>query len=292
VVRTACPRRGIIARALLSAVGFGAVWLPAPPVSAQAVDPERSGGRRLISVSGMVRERQTDAVLADASVEMTLVGVASPTATALTDPGGEFTMKPVPPGDYVVRITRLGYKEIQDTIGLADGPPARLTAYLTPEAIDLPPMVVMVEQGTPPKMLGFERRRAQGIGTFLTRADIEKRHATRVTDLFRTVPGIRVVPTRQTGDGILTMRGGCRPALIIDGTPVYGGLSLDMAMTPHDIEGIEVYGLAGTPIEYSRSQCGTVMVWTRAPQRVSGRGHPWKLLAVIGGVIATLIVIH
>ena len=285
-------RRGIIARVLLSVVGLGAVGLAVPTLSAQVVDPERSTGRRMVSVSGVVRDRQTDAVIADASVEMTSVGASSPTATALTDPGGEFSMKSVPAGDYVIRVTRLGYREIQDTIDLAEGPPAQLTAYLTPEAIDLPPMVVIVEQGTPPKMLGFERRRAQGIGTFLTRADIEKRHAARVTDLFRSVPGVRIVPARQTGDGILTMRGGCRPALIIDGTPIYGGLSLDMTMTPQDIEGIEVYGLAGTPIEYSRSQCGTIMVWTRAPQRVNGRGHPWKLLAVIGAVIATLIVIH
>ncbi|MCG6957064.1 MAG: Plug and carboxypeptidase regulatory-like domain-containing protein [Gemmatimonadetes bacterium] len=291
-MRTVCPWRGIIARALLSVAGLGAVGFGVQPLGAQAVDPERSTGRHLVSVSGVVRERQTDAALADASVEMTSVGASNPTATALTDRGGEFNMKPVPGGDYVVRVTRLGYKEIQDTIDLAEGPPARLTVYLTPEAIDLPPMLVMVEQGTPPKMQGFERRRAQGIGTFLTRAEIEKRHAARVTDLFRSVPGVRIVPSAQTGDGILTMRGGCRPALVIDGTPIYGGISLDMTMTPQDVEGIEVYGLAGTPIEYSRSQCGTIMVWTRAPTRVSGRGHPWKLLAVIGGVIATLIVIH
>jgi len=292
LVRTACPRRGIIARALLSVAGLGAIGLTTPSVSAQAAGPERSNGRRSVSVSGVVLDRQTEEAVADASVEMRLVGSPTRLAVALTDRAGAFSMKPVPAGDYVVRVVRLGYKEIQDTIALAEGPPAQLTAYLTPEAVDLPPMVVTVDQRTPPKMIGFERRRGQAIGTFLTRADIEKRHATRVTDLFRSIPGIRVVPTGLTGDGILTMRGGCRPALVIDGTPAFGGLSLDMVMTPQDVEGIEVYGLAGTPIEYSRSQCGTVMVWTRAPRRVNGRGHPWKLLAVMGGVIATLIVIH
>jgi hypothetical protein len=292
LVRRLPPRRKAIARALLSVLGLGAVGLAVQPLSAQAVDPERSTGRNLVSVSGVVLDRQTEAGIEDASVEMTLTGASSAAATALTNPAGEFSMKAVPTGEYVIRVSRLGYKEIQDTIDLAEGPPAEVTAYLTPEAIDLPPMLVMVEQGTPPKMLGFERRRAQGIGTFLTRADIEKRHAARVTDLFRSVPGVRIIPSAHTGDGILVMRGGCRPALVIDGTPVYGGVSLDMTMTPQDVEGIEVYGLAGTPIEYSRSECGTIMVWTRAPRRVVGRGHPWKLLAVIGGVIVTLIAIH
>ncbi|MBV9111113.1 MAG: carboxypeptidase regulatory-like domain-containing protein, partial [Gemmatimonadetes bacterium] len=40
---------------------------------------------------------------------------------------------------------------------------------------------------------GFERRRRGGRGIFLSRADVERRHAARLEDLFRGIPGLQVV---------------------------------------------------------------------------------------------------
>jgi hypothetical protein len=58
-------------------------------------------------------------------------------------------------------------------------------------------------------LAGFERRRASGRGVFLARAEVERRHAARLADLFRGVPGVQVV--RETaGDRVVmsAARGG------------------------------------------------------------------------------------
>src|SRR5262249_30656897 len=49
-----------------------------------------------------------------------------------------------------------------------------------------------VRRNTP--MDQFERRRRRGNGAFLTRAQIDRQHASRLTDLLRTMAGVTVEP--------------------------------------------------------------------------------------------------
>jgi hypothetical protein len=58
----------------------------------------------------------------------------------------------------------------------------------------------------------------------------------------------------------------CSPALFVDGQPAPGGISDLDAVTPPEIEGIEVYARAATaPAQYKRldSDCAIILVWTR-----------------------------
>jgi len=57
---------------------------------------------------------------------------------------------------------------------------------------------VTVREGDAPAagrggLAGFERRRHSGRGVYLARADVERRHAARLVDLFRGLPGVQVV---------------------------------------------------------------------------------------------------
>jgi len=155
----------------------------------------------------------------------------------------------------------------------------------------------------------FDRRRRRGSGTFLTRAQIEKSHATRLTDLLRILPGVSVGPD---DNGVLTVElrrsksltlsdglpapssrpdsGASRPpaassmttgqmslkrcpaAFLLDGMPIDGGAGVDAQLRPEDIEGIEVYPGTQVPIEYGsrHSECGVVMIWTRGAADRSG----------------------
>jgi hypothetical protein len=111
----------------------------------------------------------------------------------------------------------------------------------------------------------FDRRRAQGRGQFLTRADIESRNSINLSDLVQTMRGIRTECVGFTCR-VVTVRAvnGCSPAYFVDGrmSTTFG------PTTPvNDIQGLEVYlGPSETPAEYlgPDSGCGVIGIWTKA----------------------------
>lgn len=61
-------------------------------------------------------------------------------------------------------------------------------------------------------------------------------------------------------------RGGCVPAVYLDGMRMAGGAgSIDLWTRPEDLEGIEVYHGATVPVDLSGpgTDCGVVLLWTR-----------------------------
>jgi hypothetical protein len=108
----------------------------------------------------------------------------------------------------------------------------------------------------------FDRRRADGFGTFLVidRDD----HRGKLSEILTSVPGLQVLP-----NGSVTTRhqgAACgAPRLIVDGA-AYDRGSVD-DFTPFEIAALEVYlGPASVPLEFggSRSRCGVIVLWTRA----------------------------
>ena len=68
---------------------------------------------------------------------------------------------------------------------------------LDPNAILLAPLEVIAWSERPMNGLheGFKRRLSNGLGTFITREDVEKRNPVLVTDMLRDVPGLQVTGT-------------------------------------------------------------------------------------------------
>lgn len=233
------------------------------------------------AVTGSVRDAD-DARVAGAIVEVLGPGPAARHATTGAD--GAFRLGDLGAGALLLRVRRLGFRPetLQLEVPQIDG--GAVIVPLERVAQPLARVSVRAQGGaaaarTP--FLAFERRRAAGLGRFVTRADIEKRHPQRTTDIFRSMAGVVV----EAGDGgtlvphfrnAMMGRRACDPFYWLDGSPL-GALPLDLdAISPSAIEGIEVYsGIATVPSALrgpsSTAACGVIAVWTR---RGGPRGGP------------------
>ncbi len=195
------------------------------------------------TLSGSVLDRQGDAPIAGARLLLRSRSPGSLTSLIEADSAGVFEFPRVPAGPYTLLIQRVGYRDLAQDLELGSDVRTEITASLVPEAVDLDPVIVTVERSAAPLLPEFEARRALGIGTFITREEVERRRPMRVSDLFRTMPGVRVVSDR-VGDAHLMLRGRCVPKVYMDGVATHEDVSIDLSLQPVDIEGIEVYSNA------------------------------------------------
>lgn len=287
-MRTACPRLGIRTSAVAMAAGVVFVCPGvAPPALAQA--PSNRPLPSAVVFWGTVSDQATEGPVAGARLQLVDLGAGARILVAESDETGSFAFLSLAAGTYELRVDRLGYEGVVDTLSLAPGANGTAEVSLVPAALSLAPVVVNVERERRSTIPGFEERRATGVGSFVTRSDIEDQRPLLVTDLLRSVSGVRVVPDAR-GDARLLFRGRCEPQLYIDGAAAYGGVGLDMTLRPDDVEAIEVHSTASAPVEFSRNACGVVLVWTRLPEPTEGRGSWWKGLAVAGGFLAVMVV--
>ena len=105
------------------------------------------------------------------------------------------------------------------------------------------------------------------MGKFFTAAEIEARNPRVVTDLLRTIPGTRLIPS--AGQNLVTFRDrNCLPLVWIDGTPASTAYLDPDVVEPHSLAGIEVYkGPATVPSvfmgERGKGSCGVIALWTK-----------------------------
>jgi TonB-dependent SusC/RagA subfamily outer membrane receptor len=112
---------------------------------------------------------------------------------------------------------------------------------------------------------GTGTRSAGGVsgasGHILTRAQIEKIHATGMEELFEgRFTGVHLA--RRGGDITLRIRGNGEPLLVLDGVPA-SSVSLLWGLNPADIEQIEILKDAQTSYYGLRGANGVVVVTTR-----------------------------
>ena len=231
------------------------------------------------SLSGVVRD-STGAALAGARVRV--VGSA---LGAVSDDSGAFRLPLAVGGRLRLEVLRLGYAAETLLVALQASGESRLAIVLTRLAPqELPEL--RVAAATRGKMSGFERRRAHGVGTFITRQEIEARHPQRVSDLLRYTSGVYVsqdgASQRNNQVGMRRNMGTsqaepCEVQYYVDGQ-YYAGGSVD-DFPPVTIEGIEIYrSAAEIPADFRTrdASCGVIAIWTRDPPRAKGRppAHP------------------
>ena len=230
------------------------------------------------------------------------------TRTTQTDSAGRYAFCGLPEGVKITaRVVADDRRSTPVDVILPEGELSVLdmavgTATVVAESAPatMPPVVAV----TGPRnrtMTEFERRRRHGNGSYLTRAQIDRMHAERLTDLLRTMPGVRV-STNERGGLIVELRGTvttlqptptpkpavrpdssggtpssgasvttqanikkCPAGFLIDGLPVDDASAADMDVRPELIEAIEVYSGGLVPIEFNtrNGECGVVMIWTR-----------------------------
>lgn len=241
-------------------------------------------------VVGRITDRSTGRAVAGASV--VLEGLDG---DRMSDEDGRFEFHSVPAGSYVLRIMRIGYGAVVDTVAVLPTNRLELNIQLVPSAVELEPLVVASYSMGGKMAVFYQRRRTTQAGHFITRAELEEQHRTSVSGMLRLVRGLRVLPTRSGGMGTgndVVMRGNCKPAIFIDGiltTEVR--MSIDEMLQPQDIEGIEIYRGSETPAAFVRNKCGSILFWTRPGGRTTEDGVPLWKRALIGGVIATLVLL-
>ncbi|HKJ02613.1 MAG TPA: carboxypeptidase regulatory-like domain-containing protein [Longimicrobiales bacterium] len=251
----------------------------------------QGGGAPTSRLTGSVLDRQTEAPVPGARVHLVDATSRAEVVVAESDDAGAFDFPPVAAGAYGLRVERIGYQVVTDSVTLDEGDDEILTVYLVPEAIDLEPLVVRVPRTVAYYMRAFENRRATGNGTFITRSQIERRRASLTSEMLHSLGGVRVQYGRG-GEAALFVRGTCRPQLFLDGVALHQSVSIDMAVLPDDLEGVEVYSNATIPAQYaSAGACAAILLWTRPAVRGEGRKVPvWKML-VAGGVLLTLLIL-
>ena len=143
----------------------------------------------------------------------------------------------------------------------------------------------------------MDRGRRFGIGTFVSRQDLEERMALRPTDLFRGRASVRTVRGRGGRGDALRMAGGCAPAVFIDGSHLNRfnpDDSLDDYVAVHSIEGIEIYRGAGATVGrfHDPRGCGLILVWTRRGlAEGEGKAFSWKRLGAGLAIIGALFLL-
>lgn len=206
------------------------------------------------SIVGRLVDRQSRTPIGGATV--VLVGTG---ATTSSDSAGRFRYTGLVPGAHQLEVRAIGYAQTVWWVRVGAGEQTGVFE-LDAEPYELPGVAVEAHG----LLAGFERRRELGMGHFFTRAEIEQRHATTLSQLMRGVPGVQT-SCRQGSCVIQMSRSprGCRPEYYLDGFP--GSFAVGPDFPLMGVYGIEVYRTASeTPIEFRKPElrCGVVVIWS------------------------------
>lgn len=205
-----------------------------------------------------------------------------------TNEGGRFAFRRFAAGRYTVEVRYLGRRSKTVEAVVRPGRITHLELELETEVVELPGLEVAVEHSYRGKMAGFWERRRRGVGSFVTREEIERAPGNQFHQAFRGLAGLRVVPcgpgsstgcyrlvsSRQTAGF-----GGClEPKVYVDGAriPLQDYPLGINEMRPEQVEAAEVYtGPSQIPARFGGSDaaCGVIVIWTRAPGLAAGEGE-------------------
>ena len=195
-------------------------------------------------------------------------------------------------GRYRLTFSRAGIARFESSAQeLREGSDLTFDAVLTTSITTLASVEVIAESpvnrppGNPHKYDEFLRRRKLGLGTFLTRAELESRPRHQLQDVFNGVPGIKVrhngaqwtlQSQRCSGKHIPGLDAGAlaggsvgpdkklTPMLFIDGARVFDVYALS-DISPAQVEAVEVYqGASQLPAEAKGDACFAIFIWLKS----------------------------
>ena len=261
LAKQAAMKRGRGKRFALCSIMVGAILFGPSQAEAQ------EGRVGSASIRGRVLDHETNDPLIGVEVS-----VDQATPQSITNERGEFQFEGIVSGSLVLRSWRLGYTERVDSLSISEGGLIDVTIRLSTEAIELEELVVEVKSRLLEQRGFYERQRTGYGGVFIDREAIVQRNPSRLTDLFRTMSGVRVVYGGLFGPKVFVNQNitfsdgglGCEPDLVLDG--VRSTMRSYDFIDPIEVEGLEVYAGGGAPGGFS-DPCGTVAIWTRIQVR-------------------------
>jgi hypothetical protein len=221
-------------------------------------------------IHGLVIEYGRGTPVSEVTVSLLPVGLR-----AISDAGGRFVLRDIPPGRWEMRLERIGYVTRVDTAYIGEGAPVNITVALATQPVPLGPIEVEVRSRELELAGVYDRRDRIRTAHFFNAAQIENLRVPLMTDLFHRMPSMKVI---DYGPGRRVVRfnrasfagAACEPAFFIDGQLIRdnlsdaGGAVLDFnRVPPEQIAVLEVYVGALTPLEFRQNDCGAVLVWTK-----------------------------
>lgn len=201
----------------------------------------------------------------------------------VSNDSGEFRIDSVPAGRVKVMVRRVGFRPDSKKVTLNLGDTKQVKFVLDGMLEELEEVLILARAGHASRLGEFHARRMVGIGVFITREEIERRHPPRTADLFQQVMGVRVLPgvggestrivtgRQPMAAGVLTRSlasGVCPMQYYVDGifmTP--GSFTVD-EIAPDMLEAVEVFrGPSEIPARFRQrdTACGLIVIWTREP---------------------------
>ena len=205
------------------------------------------------------------------------VSLMGSAGTVVTDTNGHFVVRDAPTGSRMLEVVALGYAPAREQVNVG-GANESVEITMLREAVLLDSVKTVATAKTPdiPLHRSFENRRQNGIGYFVSAAQIADMHVISTDEILRRVPSVRIIVKHtQSGDSVMVAStrgrvsletGGaekpvCTLDIFIDGRR--SDVSDIQMIQPSLIHGIEVHSVATMPPEYHSSQCGAVLVWTK-----------------------------
>jgi hypothetical protein len=186
---------------------------------------------------------------------------------ALTNEAGEFTMTNLPSGSHVLLARHLGYGAETVPVDLTSHEPKNVTIKLPKYVAVMDPVLVMARRNRSLDRVGFSQRKKSGFGYLLGPDQLARMNAFRLTDIFRRVPGVRVV-SNGFEESVVSNRGGsgCVQYYVDDmpWTSTSPG-DINSFVSAHEVVAVEVYQGPGVPVQFTRGtgSCLTIVMWTR-----------------------------
>lgn len=251
------------------------------------------------TISGVVRDMESDAPVAGAAVTVSFDGGLR-LGAIVTDSAGRFVVRAWRAGDFRLDVERVGFQNRSIVVAAALGERVEIVIPLHASAALLD--TIEVQARVRPQLAesglgGFEERRRWGellgIGRFLGPQQLAG--AGSMETVLGNIPGLRLenhpacpgVKMVVSGRSFMSIRnlgrpagrcsdmtpqretelGICRVSFIVDGVParLSGSERIDDLVLASLVAGIEVYRTpAELPAEYSgsNSRCGVVAIWT------------------------------
>jgi hypothetical protein len=230
-----------------------------------SVDAQNTAKTSLV-IAG-VTDGVSGAPLANAEVSLSDLNMS-----ARTDWSGEARIPNVSPGQHKFEIRMAGYAPLDVDLlvqGDSTGPVFRLAKVGT----TLEPVKVAGSSSSS-YLAGFEARRQQGRGRYLTAADLEKnQNRSLVAVLAQAFGGLMSVPDQARAGHNLLMSRRTKPRLMnVDvhcGVDVYLDNSQYLddidALHPSELAGAEYYPIESAPGEFRRlsDNCAVVVLWSK-----------------------------
>ena len=224
---------------------------------------------RLQTGNAVLNGRVTNA--AGAAVVGARVDVIGTPGATLTKENGEFSIPNLPSGTQSVVVRQIGFAPEERAVDLSTRATTRLEVKMTRAAQVMNTIVVKADREVGLEKVGFSSRKKVGGGYFLDGEDILKRAPNMLTDVFRSIPGLRVVPAGNgvdyTVESSRAVTGSC-VKYWVDGAPfeaVFPG-DVDRILPPNEIAAIEVYNGVSVPAQFQaagQSSCAAVVLWSK-----------------------------